>query len=66
MATGSVYDAIADLELLGQKPSLERISELANVTMRHAMNHLKVNKDRLNLNDGKIHLKPGAADTWIE
>ena len=66
MATGPIYDAIADLELLGQKPTLERIQAVSGATLANVVIALKANSARLNLNDGKIRLKPDADDTWTE
>jgi hypothetical protein len=66
MATGPIYDAIADLELLGQKPTLERIQAVSGATLANVVIALKANSVRLNLNDGKIRLKPDADDTWTE
>lgn len=66
MAVGPIYNAIADLELLGQKPTLERIHLVSGETVADVVIALKANAARLNLNDGKIRLKPDADDTWTE
>lgn len=66
MAVGPIYNAIADLELLGQKPSLERIQLVSGETLANVVIALKANSALLNLNDGKIRLKTDAGDTWTE
>lgn len=64
MAINSVYTAIADLELLGQKPTLERIQALSGNNIATTVASLKTNAALLNLGADKIRLKPGAADSW--
>lgn len=66
MAAGPIYNAIADLELLGQKPSLERIQQVSGATLANVVIALKANAALLNLNDGKIRLKPDVVDSWSE
>lgn len=66
MATGPIYNAISDIEIIGQKPTLERIQLVSGQSMAEVVTCLKVNKAVLALNSDKIRLTSASSTNWTE